>query len=227
VENVNSDNVSILRNRGKGRFRDPQNFRVGATPFGLASGDFDENGGDDLATANFNSDDVSVLLNARDCANGGGGNGGGGGGGDNDKNGNGKGKNSNRPPFFVNPFSDQYNDEDDFDEDEEDLNEGEDLDEDQYDDEGGDEDEDGPVNATSEDGQAEASTPGATARAGGDPDDLEPETEVPDDVEDEIPTSGPLPNTDGVSLLVLAISTALSVGGLVAFWAVVVRRAEV
>jgi hypothetical protein len=93
-------------------------------------------------------------------------------------------------------------------------------------DEDGDEDEDGPVSATSEDGQAEASTPGATARAGGDQDDLEPVTEVPDDVEDEIP-SGLLPNTDGFSLVVLALTTTLSVGGLLAFWAAVLRRAEV
>jgi hypothetical protein len=51
-------------------------------------------------------------------------------------------------------------------------------------------------------------------------------TEVPDDVEDEISTSGTLPNTDGFSLLILAVSTALSLGGLLAFWTVVARRAR-
>jgi uncharacterized repeat protein (TIGR01451 family) len=56
---------------------------------------------------------------------------------------------------------------------------------------------DSPVSATSEDGQAEASTPGAVARSGGDPDDLEPERDVPDDVVDEVPFEGELPNTAG------------------------------
>ena len=54
-----------------------------------------------------------------------------------------------------------------------------------------------PVSATADDGGAEARTPGAVARSG-DPDNLEPVTEAPDDVEDEIDTGGqPLPNTAG------------------------------
>jgi uncharacterized repeat protein (TIGR01451 family) len=89
-----------------------------------------------------------------------------------------------------------------------------------------DEGDDG-VSATADDGQAEASTPGASARSGGDPDDLKPRRDVPDDVVDEVTTIGELPNTDGISLLVLALTTAPSIGGLVMFWAVVVRRAEV
>jgi hypothetical protein len=59
-----------------------------------------------------------------------------------------------------------------------------------------DDEDDSPVSATSGDGGAEASTPGAVARSG-DPDDLEPVTEPPDDVVDEIPTTGELPNTPG------------------------------
>jgi hypothetical protein len=55
------------------------------------------------------------------------------------------------------------------------------------------------VSADAGDGVAEASTPNAVARAG-DPDELEPITSTPDDVVNEIPTSGPLPNTGGLPL---------------------------
>ncbi|MCA1719096.1 MAG: hypothetical protein LC781_20485 [Actinobacteria bacterium] len=78
---------------------------------------------------------------------------------------------------------------------ENDLN-GEDTDG-QYSDEGNDDDGDG-VSATSDGDGAEASTPGAFASSGGDPDELAPETSTQGDVVDEIPTSGPLPNTGGV-----------------------------
>jgi hypothetical protein len=122
------------------------------------------------------------------------------------------------------PFEtdDTNNDDDADDNDTEDEDPEDDLDNgtlEECEDEGG-------VSATSDGDGATAETPGATARAGGDPDDQEPVTEVPDDVEDEIPTSGPLPNTDGFSLVFLALSTALSISGLMAFWAVVVRRAR-
>jgi hypothetical protein len=56
------------------------------------------------------------------------------------------------------------------------------------------------VSATSGDGGAEASTPGAVARSG-DPDESAPVSGPVGDVEDEIPTSGPLPNTGGMSPL--------------------------
>ena len=101
------------------------------------------------------------------------------------------------PPFFRQ----QYQDEDDFFTQEEQYEDAEnDLEgeatDDEFDDEG---DDDGGVSANAEDGFAEASTPGAVATAG-DPDELAPETSVPGDVIDEIPTSGPLPETGGTSL---------------------------
>ncbi len=54
------------------------------------------------------------------------------------------------------------------------------------------------MSATSGEGGAEASTPGASASAGGDPDEFAPETSTQGDVIDEVPTSGPLPNTGGL-----------------------------
>jgi hypothetical protein len=78
------------------------------------------------------------------------------------------------------------------------------------------EDDDGPaVSAPSEDGQAEASTPGAVARSG-DPDDLSPLRSTPDNVVDELPTSGSLPNTGGMPLLywLLPLAGLLLLAGL-------------
>lgn len=67
---------------------------------------------------------------------------------------------------------------------------------------------DGPVSAQSGEDGAEASTPGAVASSG-DPDEQEPVTEAPDDVEDEIDTGNqPLPNTYGANLLIYALPTA-------------------
>ncbi len=57
-------------------------------------------------------------------------------------------------------------------------------------------DDDG-VSATADEDGAEASTPGASASAGGDPDEQAPERSTRGDVVDEVPTSGPLPNTGG------------------------------
>jgi hypothetical protein len=60
-------------------------------------------------------------------------------------------------------------------------------------------DEGNGVSATADENGAEASTPGAVARSGGDPNEQAPVRSAPDDVVDEIPTSGPLPNTGGMS----------------------------
>ena len=108
---------------------------------------------------------------------------------------------------FIDDFFEQYEDEDGFlsqqeqYEDAENDLEGETTDG-QYDDEGGD-----GVSATADENGAEASTPGAVATAG-DPDELAPETSVPGDVIDEIPTSGPLPETGGMSLFYWLIPLA-------------------
>jgi hypothetical protein len=61
--NINSDNVSVLINRGDGRFREARNFRVGNGPVALTAADLDRDGKDDLATANSISGKVTVLLN--------------------------------------------------------------------------------------------------------------------------------------------------------------------
>jgi uncharacterized repeat protein (TIGR01451 family) len=94
----------------------------------------------------------------------------------------------------------QYDEaEEDLDSLDEETNGEETIGDDQYDDEG--DNDDGPaVSATSGNGQAEASTPGAVARSG-DPDEQAPLTSTPDNVVDEVPTSGPLPNTGGMSPL--------------------------
>ena len=76
------------------------------------------------------------------------------------------------------------------------------------------------VSATAEDGQAEASTPGAVASAGEDPDELEPVEEPLGDVENEIPTSGPLPNTGGPPLWLYALPLL----GALVLVAAVIRR---
>jgi hypothetical protein len=129
-------------------------------------------------------------------------------------------------PFFRDdPFFDQYNDEGDLSQEEQyedadnDLNDNEETTDEFADD---DLDGDDGVSATADDGQAEASTPGAVASAGGDPDELEPLTSVPEGVEDEIPTSGPLPNTGGMSPLywLLPLAGLLILAGLPVYrWA--------
>ena len=70
-----------------------------------------------------------------------------------------------------------------------------------------DEGDDG-VSATADEDGAEASTPGASASAGGDPDDQAPVTDPRGDVVDDVATSGPLPNTGGASLLAYALPVA-------------------
>jgi hypothetical protein len=58
------------------------------------------------------------------------------------------------------------------------------------------------VSATSDQYGAEASTPG------GDPDALAPVSDPQGDVVDEVPTSGPLPNTGGMSILAVILPIA-------------------
>jgi hypothetical protein len=151
----------------------------------------------------------------------------------NDRNNNNNNKNDNRRdrfrdflrdrPFFDNPFIDQYLEDqflEDLEEAEEDLNnEISTLEEDQYNDEG----EDG-VSATSDQYGAEASTPGAVAHSD-DPDQFAPETSAQGDVVDEVPTSGPLPNTGGVPIAAgTVLALVLFGGGLLAVRLVMVWR---
>ena len=66
--NAFSDNVSVLLNDGSGHFTDHPtnpnpNLPVGSSPYSVALGDVDGDGDLDLLTANFGSDNVSMLLN--------------------------------------------------------------------------------------------------------------------------------------------------------------------
>jgi hypothetical protein len=62
--NVNSNDVSVLLGNGSGGFSAAAGspFAAGANPFSVAIGDVNEDGKADLATANVNSNDVTVLL---------------------------------------------------------------------------------------------------------------------------------------------------------------------
>jgi len=65
VVNSNSNNVSILRGNpppNLGTFQAPVNYAVGSFPVSVAAGDFNADGRRDLAVANRNSNNVSILL---------------------------------------------------------------------------------------------------------------------------------------------------------------------
>src|SRR5262249_50740763 len=55
-------NVSIVMNDGLGAFHKSGNETVGKLPFHIVSGDVDGDGDVDLLTANYGTDDVSLLL---------------------------------------------------------------------------------------------------------------------------------------------------------------------
>ena len=69
--NPGGDTISLLVNAGNGTFAAAQPFTVGTTPFAVAAGDIDGDGDLDVVTANWHSNDLTVLRN------GGGGSGGG------------------------------------------------------------------------------------------------------------------------------------------------------
>ena len=62
--NRNSDNVSVLINDGAGSFNDADSYSVGvgSNPFSVIAGDFDGDNHVDLATANYGTCNVSVLI---------------------------------------------------------------------------------------------------------------------------------------------------------------------
>lgn len=65
VTNEGTDNnLSLLLGNGNGTFQPRMNFSLGTAqvPYHLAAGDFNADGKLDIATANFNSDNLSVLL---------------------------------------------------------------------------------------------------------------------------------------------------------------------
>ena len=53
-ESLHAQGVSFIARR---------DFVVGASPFSVAVGDFDGDGKQDLAVANFSSNNISVLIN--------------------------------------------------------------------------------------------------------------------------------------------------------------------
>jgi FG-GAP-like repeat/Bacterial Ig-like domain/Thrombospondin type 3 repeat len=65
VTNPNQGDVSVLLNKGDGTgsFGAATNFVVGSAPYAITSADFNGDGKPDLVTANFNSANVSVLIN--------------------------------------------------------------------------------------------------------------------------------------------------------------------
>jgi hypothetical protein len=60
--------VSVLLGNGDGSFRAAGNYATGDFPLSVAVGDLNGDGWNDLVTANWNSGDVSVLLNDRNWA---------------------------------------------------------------------------------------------------------------------------------------------------------------
>lgn len=63
VSNSSSNNISVLRNEGRGVFSPDSTYPVGISPGSITAADLDGDGNIDLVTANSNSNDVSILLN--------------------------------------------------------------------------------------------------------------------------------------------------------------------
>ena len=61
--NPGGDTISLLLNAGGGSFAAAQTYAAGTTPFAIATGDFDGDGDLDVVTANWHSNDVTVLRN--------------------------------------------------------------------------------------------------------------------------------------------------------------------
>jgi predicted nucleotidyltransferase len=61
--NLNDDRVSVLLGGAGGSFGVPASFKAGDDPVAVAVGDFNADSDPDLAVANVDSNDVSVLLN--------------------------------------------------------------------------------------------------------------------------------------------------------------------
>jgi hypothetical protein len=57
--------INVFINLGSGKFATRQTITTGRTPFSIAIADFDGDGDLDLATANWHTNDVTVLLNKR------------------------------------------------------------------------------------------------------------------------------------------------------------------
>lgn len=62
ISSTGADSIVVLLGTGTGSFSAPKNFLVGAGPDGIATADFNGDANLDLAVANLNSHDVSILL---------------------------------------------------------------------------------------------------------------------------------------------------------------------
>src|SRR5262249_49528435 len=58
--------VSVLLGNGDGSFQAPLSYHAGESPYAVVVDDFNGDGFPDVATANWNSNNVTVLLNAVD-----------------------------------------------------------------------------------------------------------------------------------------------------------------
>jgi glucose/arabinose dehydrogenase len=61
--NPGGDQISVLFGNGDGTFGPQNNYTTGRTPFSIALGDFDGDGDLDVASANWHTNDVGVLIN--------------------------------------------------------------------------------------------------------------------------------------------------------------------
>jgi hypothetical protein len=61
--NPGGDTIGLLLNTGNGTFAAAQPYTVGMTPFAVSAGDIDGDGKLDVVTANWHSNDITVLRN--------------------------------------------------------------------------------------------------------------------------------------------------------------------
>jgi len=69
--NPGGDTISVLLNTGNGSFAAAQTYTVGTTPFAVSAGDLDGDGDLDVVTANWHSDDLTILRNGGGASGGG------------------------------------------------------------------------------------------------------------------------------------------------------------
>jgi hypothetical protein len=199
--NPGGDTVQVLPGNGNGSFNAPASFGVGDQPSGLTSGTFNNDTKPDLATSNFGTpDNISVLLNSSlgtgcgttTTTN-------------STNSTNNVNNNINNRQYRRNRLR-QYRQNNSFRQysgnNNQYQNPNGNANSQQY--QGTNGNGNSGVSASS----GGASTPGAVAQSGN-PDQQYPMTGPQGDVVNDVPTSGPLPNTGGLSYLALV----LPVGG--------------
>jgi hypothetical protein len=66
VANKDSNDISVFLGYGNGSFTYQTTFSAGGRPRGVTFGDFNNDGRQDLAIANYGNASVSILLNTCD-----------------------------------------------------------------------------------------------------------------------------------------------------------------